>query len=443
MSRMDTNEIVVDEIPEEAVETATIVEEPASKPKAKKIGNRIFAFLILALSVAFLILPVGIYGVDENASLLTTMLDLFKSESPTFMFFNALPALVSCQSFIGTLATFGFYVGICFAVVGAVYSLITVLFGNPVRTATFMYASGVTTFFLCNYLADSTLDIITLAFVAIGVILYLALAFKKNGACTFKTLLQAVLSTAVFFMSVLIMKDYKEDLMKGIDSLSLSAQQNVITYAILGILAFSALCGGIRLQRTKGKGFDVFRYILQLLVGIFLCVMAFTGNATVNFLIYSTVTVVVSLLQLLLSKKRKVKEAPVEEPVVEENFVVEEYAEALPYEGGPVEGVEIAEEVVPSFEEQYHPPVQTAGYDFYNCKSFDPFIASLNNEERNDFTEIFILKYRGPFNEIPDYVVGGDNKEFFRKIFIYLGQYRDRLPDSLLTKIYQFAIKIS
>ena len=44
--------------------------------------------------------------------------------------------------------------------------------------------------------------------------------------------------------------------------------------------------------------------------------------------------------------------------------------------------------------------------------------------------------------ELPDYVVGGDNKEFFRKIFIYLGQYRDRIPDSLLAKMYQFAIKM-
>ena len=97
----------------------------------------------------------------------------------------------------------------------------------------------------------------------------------------------------------------------------------------------------------------------------------------------------------------------------------------------------------PTFEDVVIPTqVNTAGYDFYNCKSFDPFIAILNNEERNQFTEIFILKYRGVMPELPDYVVGGDNKEFFRKIFIYLGQYRDRIPDSLLAKMYQFAIKM-
>lgn len=83
----------------------------------------------------------------------------------------------------------------------------------------------------------------------------------------------------------------------------------------------------------------------------------------------------------------------------------------------------------------------TADYDFYNSRSFDPFIASLNSAEREQFTEIFILKYKGDTKNLPDYQVGGDNTEFFRKVFIYLGQYRDRIPDSLLSKMYQFAIR--
>ena len=67
----------------------------------------------------------------------------------------------------------------------------------------------------------------------------------------------------------------------------------------------------------------------------------------------------------------------------------------------------------------------------------------LNEKERNDFTELFILKFKGVMPEIPDYVVGGDNKAFFQKLFIYLGQYRDRIPSDLLAKMYQFAIKLN
>ncbi|MGN1051963.1 MAG: hypothetical protein ACI4SH_01075 [Candidatus Scatosoma sp.] len=82
-----------------------------------------------------------------------------------------------------------------------------------------------------------------------------------------------------------------------------------------------------------------------------------------------------------------------------------------------------------------------AAYDYYNSKSFDPFIASLNDKEREQFTDLFILKYQGTMKNLPDYTVGGNNDEFFRKVFIYLGQYRDRIPDGLLAKMYKFCIK--
>ena len=65
----------------------------------------------------------------------------------------------------------------------------------------------------------------------------------------------------------------------------------------------------------------------------------------------------------------------------------------------------------------------------------------MNDKEREQFTDLFILKYKGTMKNIPDYEVGGDNDEFFRKIFIYLGQYRDRIPDSLLAKMYKYCVR--
>jgi len=143
------------------------------------------------------------------------------------------------------------------------------------------------------------------------------------------------------------------------------------------------------------------------------------------------------------------------------------YAEAVRYEGPTAEtAAPEAEELAQPAEETAQPEAEpapqpapvynynfaapaapqsgagnTADYDFYNSRSFDPFIASLNGDEREQFTEIFILKYKGDTKNLPDYQVGGDNTEFFRKVFIYLGQYRDRIPDSLLAKMYQFAIR--
>ncbi len=149
----------------------------------------------------------------------------------------------------------------------------------------------------------------------------------------------------------------------------------------------------------------------------------------------------------MIAQEEPLPQEPLENPFVKEPvketvkaYTVEEYAEAYAYEGGPVQGVELAQEVNPSFNP--YTPANTNSYDFYNCQSFDAFIASLTNEERNQFTELFILRYKGVMPEIPDYVVGGDNREFFRKIFIYLGQYRERIPNDLLNKMYIYSTKV-
>ena len=86
-------------------------------------------------------------------------------------------------------------------------------------------------------------------------------------------------------------------------------------------------------------------------------------------------------------------------------------------------------------------PVAPASNSYYATQTFDPFIASLSDKEREQFTNLFVLKYNGAMGNLPDYVVGGNNDDFFRKVFIYLGQYRDRIPNGLLAKMYKFAVR--
>jgi hypothetical protein len=47
-----------------------------------------------------------------------------------------------------------------------------------------------------------------------------------------------------------------------------------------------------------------------------------------------------------------------------------------------------------------------------------------------------------PVYGVPEYKVGGDNKDFFCKVFIYLGSLREQIPDSLMEKIYQYSIRL-
>lgn len=353
------------------------------------------------------------------------------------------------------------------------------------------------------YIAQTNVfDVISLALAAVGAFAYFILAIAKNGAKAWLGQLHALLSVAAMGALLYAALRYTADFKAGLsDGLKDVVSFKLVIVVIAAVALLDSLIVAIRLQSKKGLALDLVRYIVQFVVALVVCYIAIMAKGETLFMILAIAAAVASLVQIVLcaiqnkckkgkkikaakapkAKKEKVEKKPVAEapaaveapvapipaipapvaapavavapvapapaPVVApaqeipSEYVVEEYAEALPYDGGPVEGVAIAQEVNPTYVAPVS-PVQTAGYDFYNSKSFDPFIAVLDNKERNEFTELFILKYKGDMPEIPEYVVGGDNKEFFRRLFIYLGQYRDRIPDGLLAKIYQFTIKM-
>ena len=67
----------------------------------------------------------------------------------------------------------------------------------------------------------------------------------------------------------------------------------------------------------------------------------------------------------------------------------------------------------------------------------DEFMRKLNNNEKIEFSTIFIEKRKGDIGKVPDYVIGGDNKKFFSAVFIYLGRMRSIVSDGLLNKMYK------
>jgi hypothetical protein len=77
----------------------------------------------------------------------------------------------------------------------------------------------------------------------------------------------------------------------------------------------------------------------------------------------------------------------------------------------------------------------------YNVKTVyngptDEFIDTLTDEEKVEFSKAFIEKSKGGFEGLPDYVVNGDNEEFFTTLFACLNSNRKRLSNGLLHKIY-------
>ncbi len=448
-----------------ALNTQETLSAPETKESKKSsVATRIFAAILAALSVAVIFLPIKVLKgfAAEDLSLLNALKDLFGSGSTTKLF-GVLPSFAVPDDTVGLIAGVVLFVFLLLIALSLVFSLIAVFSGKTgiLYAANYFFMIGFGAYAACTYTVTAykgeggVIDFVCLGAAAAGALLYFVLSLRKTGKHAWANLVQCILSAVFSVALVLTFINCKPDFVNGVDSLKIAAIKFKLVAVILTLFAIlNMILGLIRLGTKKGITFDFVRFALQFLFAVVICYIAIASKAKENtILIYAIVAAAAAILQIVVSclqmkSAKKAKAVAEEETKAEEapqavEYVVEEYADAIPYEGGPVDGVEVAQEATPTFEEQKaeNPTVQPAGYDFYNSKSFDPFIASLNDTERAQFTELFILKYKGVMPEIPDYVVGGDNKEFFRKIFIYLGQYRDRIPDGLLAKIYQFAIR--
>ena len=445
-------------LPEAEAVAIPETEEPA--PKKGGLFSRIIGALLAVISVAVLFLNVKVLigTAIQETSLFKALKDLLSSNTKLFGILPALADTTTAAGQIATVALYAFVLCVVLTVVFGVLAAITTKFVSATVTA---FSLGFTVYAFSVFATSQTnaLDVITAGVAAVGIVLFFVFAFRKYGKALGLPLLQFVLTFVAFFAIAYGATKYYADFEVGAEVLGVGAE--LLFTAIITVLALATALSYIGLISKKCLGCDIARAIVQFIIALVACYVASAGlSESWIFVIAAVAAAIISLIQIVIGLKiiennKKKAEAQVlaeEEAAAEAEaqaiaeaeealFVREEYAEALPYEGGPVEGVEIAEEVNPTFIPQ-PAEVKTAGYDFYNCKSFDPFIASLNEQERNDFTQIFILKYKGVMPEIPDYVVGGDNKDFFQKLFIYLGQYRDRIPSELLAKMYQFAIKM-
>lgn len=72
----------------------------------------------------------------------------------------------------------------------------------------------------------------------------------------------------------------------------------------------------------------------------------------------------------------------------------------------------------------------------------DAFIASLTIAERMEFRKFFIDADAPESSHLPRYFVGGDNRLFFKRVFVFIAQFRSQVSPSLIEKIYMQAIDL-
>lgn len=416
-------------------------------------GYRFVAILALALSVlAVVVIPFDAIAnaTAEGKMLGVTLLDLImEAVNGGNKMFGIIPAF-ALNGAVGTVYNLSIYVFAACLAVAAVIALIGVFAGKGglARTSVCILTIGALVYTISYNLAVTmyynldgaslVFDMFSLVIALVGAVLYLILALVKIGKLAWLHFLQFVLSVAFV---VLLSRPLAVS--PALTAETLNTLPMIALYLGLVVVYVNTIVALARMTREGGMVADLVRFIIVLLSAL---LVIFAAKDVVLWpvlaAVVATLQIVIVIIWMVKTNKKAVQQAAEDATeAATAGFHMEEYAEAYAYEGGPVSGVLMAEEVNPAHL-KHEPHVNTAGYDFYNCKSFDPFIASLDAEERNAFTEIFILKFKGTMPELPDYEVGGNNKEFFRKVFIYLGLYRDRIPQNLLTKMYQFSMKI-
>ena len=455
----------------------------------KNIFSRVLAFILAVAPIVVLcffaistFLLVGI-GEMKITEIYKELIKGFTGESDLPKLFGFLP-LVLGNSLWGKVFSIGYYFIFLGALINVILMIVALFSGRKapklVRTIAFINLFIYGTYFLGLFLISKYYgakpDLLTkgayplIGIVGVSLLVYLVTAFAKAKKASFYNIFMMIL-TLGFVASYAYTYFYVDGVRAAIETAKASKDAFLFKFIKEGVIAkytlkiVTYLCfanlffAGIRLSTKKGVGFDIAKAIVNLVVATFVVALSFPSPSLkalkfMDYSFYAIIAFAFALLQLLVAcavksaQKKAVAPALIEEeeaPIVEiikeeelDSLIAEEeaFAEETPVEEEVVEEAP-AEEPAPA----PAPAVQVAGYDFYNTKSFDPFIATLNDAERQEFTEIFILKCRGDVSNLPDYEVGANNSAFFRKVFVYLGQYREKLSAGLLAKMYQFLMK--
>ena len=133
-------------------------------------------------------------------------------------------------------------------------------------------------------------------------------------------------------------------------------------------------------------------------------------------------------------EERKKEETKQEEPQQQPYYGYASGYQQPNYQQPPYYGAQ--QPYAPPYAQQNAAPYYAPGY------IPDAFLSSLTPAERDEFDRLFISRIYGDNKRLPAYRVGGDNREFFTKIFVFMGRYRNVITDGLLEKIYNYSNSI-
>ena len=257
-----------------------------------------------------------------------------------------------------------------------------------------------------------------------------------------------------------------ETLFGSADTLAKVAMAAAGLSVVMALVNFAIDIFAIGASSNKGTHVvDVIRYLVETLLVILAVIMIFVLNNDVKPGLLMYILLAVAIIQLVIASIRcavyKKPEETAENATMPTSFVddtvnVAPLAPAAVSQPAPAPAATTIPVVIQPIVTQpavasapaaapapapapapaaHTPEIVYTAKEIYNGPT-DAFISRLTDSEKIEFAKLFLEKINGSYANVPDYVVGGDNKDFFASIFIYLGKFRSLLSDGLMNKIY-------
>ena len=391
---------------------------------------RTIAALIAIACVAAFFLPYTIFASSPNG-LVTTELKLYElfehiSDAP-YKFLSVIPLFTNPKSVLGLAGGLITYVLMLALVIAFIFAIITLIFGKKVKRlaplAIVVYTWGAALYMIavtsitCYLPIKIVFDTNSIILALIGTLVYLVLMYASLGKklCILNSVRFFLVLAFTVCLFLAITFDY--DLIR-----KLLAEANfykIVMVIAIALTLVNVIVASVRASAQKAFAFDFINAVVQLVVAVALIVLSVSSPVTdVALLVLSSIAAAISLGLLVIAfvgVKLAKRNAKAE--------IISDVAESGVSEETPVPACEPKAEVA-------------AEEDFFAGKQIDTFIATLSVSERNQFAALYLLKHEDVMPEIPAYQIGGDNKLFFEMVFITLGEYRDKIPDELLSKMY-------
>lgn len=190
---------------------------------------------------------------------------------------------------------------------------------------------------------------------------------------------------------------------------------------------------------------NVIRYTLTLVVAALVIILPIciegqsVGLMGVVFAVLTLVALLLNILRLINAPKGEKKKKGKEKAVAVAGTSAE--AKATDSEQ-PKEEVEDKPIVYVPEKNKEQPAVAQEEPQVYNPIIYngpvDDFIRTLTNEQKVEFSKVFLERQCGNLSFIPDYSVGGKNDRFFNSVFIHFARFRNIVSDELINKMYEY-----